>query len=461
MNELTYYVEDSIGGLEPDCGSDPVLAKILIDTLENKEEQFKAISSDGSLFIFNGIYWDRVKHNDLISMALLFDGLWLPGEKPKRLTVNLTKAKSIAETTLLIHDKKHDGMLDEVPAGVAALDGFWTVDENGCELLEHSPDNLCTWSYDFELSQDRPVKWLQFLDSLWKNDADKEDKIEALREWIGCALIGKGVDFARAALFLGSGGNGKSVLCRAVESLFPDEQVTSASPKQWDSDYTIATLRDSRLNVVAELPEYKALEASDMFKSVIAGDRISGRIIYQPPFTFTPRASHLFSANNLPSIPDTSSGFFRRFLVLSFNRSFTNDYALERRSQTDIMDDINKERPAIVYWALEGASRLLRRGEYTLPASHLNLIEQWHQDSDPVKDFILSCCTKGESPLADLYDDFKEYCIGTGRKAGSNKGLAKKLRLHGYKPKKTKGGTSYNLQTKVRADWDNFNSTPF
>jgi len=109
MNELTYYVEDSIENLEPDCGSDPVLAKILIETLENKDEQFKAISSDGSLFLFNGIYWDRVKHNDLISMSLLFDGLWLPGEKPKRLTVNLTKAKSIAETTLLIHDKKHDG----------------------------------------------------------------------------------------------------------------------------------------------------------------------------------------------------------------------------------------------------------------------------------------------------------------------------------------------------------------
>ena len=77
MNELTFYVEDSFEGLEPECGSDPVLAKILIDTLENKEEQFKAISSDGSLFIFNGIYWDRVKHNDLISMALLFDGLAL------------------------------------------------------------------------------------------------------------------------------------------------------------------------------------------------------------------------------------------------------------------------------------------------------------------------------------------------------------------------------------------------
>ena len=33
MNELTYYVEDSFEGLEPECGSDPVLAKILIDTL--------------------------------------------------------------------------------------------------------------------------------------------------------------------------------------------------------------------------------------------------------------------------------------------------------------------------------------------------------------------------------------------------------------------------------------------
>ena len=463
MNELTYYVENSLGNAEPPCGSDPILAKILLDTLEAKEESFKIVSSDGSLFLYNGICWDRLEHNDLVSMSLLFDGLWLPGDKPKRLTANLAKAQAVANTALLIHDVRHDKMFDAIPAGVAALDGFWTVDENGCDVLEHSPENLCTWSYDFEISSDKPVKWLKFLDSLWRDDPDKSAKFDALQEWLGCCLIGKAADFARALLCIGSGGNGKSVLCKAVESLFPEEQVTSASPKRWDHDYTLASLRDSRLNMVAELPEYKALESSDMFKSIIAGDRCSGRLPYQPPFSFVPRAGHIFSANALPNIGsgDYSAGFFRRFLCLQFTRSFTNDYALERRSQSEILGEIEEEKPSIVHWALQGASRLMRRGEYTLPASHNDTISQWHEDSDPVKDFIVACCGPGESPLADIYDDFKDFCLSTGRKHGSNKALAKRLRLHGYKPRRIAGGTAFNLLVKVPSEWNDCNSTPF
>ena len=58
MNELTYYVEESLRNAEPPCGSDPILSKILLDTLEDKEESFKIISADGSLFLYNGICWE-------------------------------------------------------------------------------------------------------------------------------------------------------------------------------------------------------------------------------------------------------------------------------------------------------------------------------------------------------------------------------------------------------------------
>jgi len=464
MNELTRYVSDSLSELTPSSGSDPVLARLLIEVLERKGEGFKTVSTDGSLYLFTGIHWERVTHEALKSMALELDGLWLPGEKPKRLMVNLKKAESIARTMLLIHEIREEKLFEGAPAGVAAADGFWTVDEFNADMLDHCPENLCTWSYDFEINpQVKPVKWLLFLDSLWRDDDDKQSKIDAAQEWLGACLIGKATDYSRALLCLGSGGNGKSLFMRCSELLFNSEQVSSASPKRWDHEYYVSTLINARLNVCAELPEYKALESSDMFKSVISGDRLSARQPHCPVYTFVPRCGHLFSANSLPSIGsgDYSDGFFRRFLVLSFNRSFTNDYALERRSQSDIIEEIEAERPAIVHWALEGASRLLRRGEYTLPHSHSETIVQWHEDSDPVKDFVKACCTGGESRLADLYDSFKDYCMSTGRRHGSSKAMAKRLRLHGHVSKLKTAGTTFDIQTKLRADWADCNYSSF
>ncbi len=456
MNELTTCVEEYLQHHTPEFGSDPILARMLLDALVSSSPEGRAVSSDGSLYIFDGAVWNRVEHNDLISMALLFDGLWLPGDKPKRLTVGLAKAQAVANTVLLIHEIKKDKFFNKVLPGVADKNGFWVIDEFGAEMLEHSPDNLCTWSYDFEIDpKAEPVKWLNFLRSLWRDDDDKDSKIAAIQEWLGCCLTGKSTAYSRCLLLVGKGGNGKSVLMDAVSSLWPDDRVTSASPKRWDHDYTLATLRDSSLNICAELPEYNALESSDMFKSVIAGDRCSGRLPYQPPFSFIPRAGHIFSANNLPSIGsgDYSDGFFRRFLIMEFNRSFTNDYALERRSQEEILGELKEEQAAIVHWALEGAARLLRHSAFTLPESHRETIAQWHADSDPVKDFTLACCSTGESSLSDLFQDFKTFCSATGRRYGSSRGMAKRLRLLGYKGTRRSTGTYFNIQAKLRAEW--------
>lgn len=464
MQELTNCVEEYLKIYTPDFGSDPVLARVLLDALVSSSPEGRAVSSDGSLYVYNGAVWNRIEHNTLVSMALLFDGLWLPGDKPKRLTVGLTKAQSVANTVLLIHEIRKDKFFDKALPGIADKNGFWVIDEFGSDMLEHSPSNLCTWAYDFEIEpKSEPVKWLAFLNSLWRDDDDKESKVAALQEWLGCCLTGRSTSFSRCLLLVGRGGNGKSVIMDAISALWPEDRVTSASPKRWGHDYTIASMRDSSLNICAELPEYNALESSDMFKSVISGDRVSGRVIFQPPFSYLPRAGHIFSANALPSIGsgDYSDGFFRRFLIMEFNRSFTSDYALERRSQDEILGELKEEQPAVVHWALEGAARLLRHGAFTLPESHRNTIAQWHADSDPVKDFTLACCGTGESTLASLFSDFKDFCSATGRRHGSARGMAKRLRLLGYSGARRSGGTFFNLQSKMRAEWSDCPSDPF
>ena len=257
---------------------------------------------------------------------------------------------------------------------------------------------------------------------------------------------------------MGRGGNGKSVLSSILEELFPPETVTTASPAHWDREYTVAGLRRSRFNVCSELPEYKALDTSDTFKAIVAGDRIEGRLPFKEPFSFRCQASHLFAANALPTVGngDFSLGFFRRFLIFPFNRIFTGgDAGMERRSQGDILDEIRAEHASVLMWALAGACRLLRRREYTLPASHTEALQEWHQDSDPVQDFVTSCCEEQQDGmlLKVLYDDFVTWCEAVGRRKMTNRTLAKRLRQLGIRCWKGHGGTRVGISTKMRSAW--------
>jgi P4 family phage/plasmid primase-like protien len=458
MLELTKHLDRYIQNHDIHFNSDPVLSRVLVDSQVMGNENGQAVSSGGSLYVFDGSIWNRIKHDDLISLASDLDGVFIQSSPPKRLTISISRADAIARMCLFLSEIREEKYFDKTPLGVAAQNGFWTVDDYTVSMMEHGPQHRATWGYDFEIDSDaRPDKFIRFLDSLWKGDPDKEDKKRLLQEWIGCCLIGKSPEYSRALLCVGGGGNGKSLLMKAVETLFPEERVTSASPKRWDHEYTAASLRDSSINIVSELPEYNALDSSDTFKSIVAGDRISGRLPYAPPFTFIPKCGHLFSANALPAIGsgDYSDGFFRRFAILEFNRSFTSEYALERRDPGEILAEVDEERPAIIYWALYGAVRLLRQGQYTLPDSHKKILEQWHIDSDPVKDFVTVCCTTGESSLSVLFSEFQDFCSETGRRSGSARTLAKRLRLSGFNSKHTRDGTVFNIQPRPKMEWLN------
>ena len=419
------------------------------------------ISCGGSLWVYDRTVWRRVDDKDLIMLCLLYDGKWMTiDKKPAIIPMTHRKAGNIATIAKTLHTTRRPSFFDQPPTGLTFKDGFWTIEDGALSCVPHHPRHKARFGYDFELdgTEGKADAWLKYLNSLWRDDDDKQQKIDALQEWIGVTLIGKATSYARAALFTGSGANGKSVLQSIIEELFPPENVTTASPAHWDKEYTVANLRDSLANICAELPEYRALDTSATFKAILSGDRVDARLPYKEPFSFRPVAGHLFAANALPNIGsgDFTHGFFRRFLLFTFNRNFAGgDAGMERRDQGEIMEEIRGEHPLILMWALHGACRLLRRGEYTLPASHQLSIEEWHQDSDPVQDFVLSCCTPdGEGTLLKhIYNDYTSWCESVGRKRMTNRTLAKRLRQLNVKAWKGNGGTKVALAVKLRADW--------
>jgi putative DNA primase/helicase len=163
---------------------------------------------------------------------------------------------------------------------------------------------------------------------------------------------------------------------------------------------------------------------------------------------FRPIAGHYFAANKLPGTQDQTEGFWRRFVVLTFNRSFTGDPTRDPNVHTRILA---AELPAIVSWLVAGAVRLLRQGDYTIPASHAKAIAAWRKDADQVALFLIA----ETRPLrddetehmgllaAELYSSYVEWARRNGHRPVASNTFGARLRGLGRAAKRTKAGMRY------------------
>jgi putative DNA primase/helicase len=234
------------------------------------------------------------------------------------------------------------------PPGVTFANGHVRVENKVATLLPPSPDHHARFGLPFAYEPGRPVPQLmRFFADIFRDDADRADKIRCMQEFLGACLLGIATRFEVAMILHGDGSNGKSRWLQIVKALFPPSTVTAVPPQAFGQDYARAQLVGSRLNIVSELPEGDILD-SGPFKAVASGEQIDGRNPYEKRVTFASVAGLLFAANRLPAVLDGSRGFWRKVLIVSFNRSFENDPARDTMIAHNI---IAAELPAIAAWA--------------------------------------------------------------------------------------------------------------
>jgi putative DNA primase/helicase len=202
---------------------------------------------------------------------------------------------------------------------------------------------------------------------------------------------------------------------------------------------------------VTELP--KGNIASEALKGLISGEPITGRPIRQAPFTYRPRAGHIFLSNRLPKSCDPSHGFWRRFVVIRFNRRFTDDVARDPWIADRL---VAVERPSIVSWMLEGAVRLMAQNGYTIPASHNSELTNWRRHPDPIAAFIgerTSPTARGRGTLAALlHRSYRKWAEKNGHEPVSLTMFGIRLGELDHIAKKTRKGMIYPLVVKADPD---------
>ncbi len=215
------------------------------------------------------------------------------------------------------------------------------------------------------------------------------------------------------------------------------------------AEYYAATLAGKLINLCSEMPQKEVIE-SETFKAAITGDSISGRHPAGKPFTFKARAAWIIAANQLPTVRDTTYGFWRRPLVLTFPNTFKG-----KAADKNLRATLKAELPGILAWAVEGARRLEAQGTYTALASSDEAIQEWKADSDSVATFakLHLESTRGEPRIkaTDLFEVYKEWCKAFNYHPVNLINFGKRLTRAGVPGKAYRKGKYYHV--KVVDHW--------
>jgi putative DNA primase/helicase len=244
---------------------------------------------------------------------------------------------------------------------------------------------------------------------------------------------------------VGGGGNGKSVLLNVLTHLVGAENVSHAHIEQLGKNFVRAELEGKLLNISPEISA-NAKMADGYLKQIVSADKVQAERKFKPSFSFRPFVKLIAATNHLPRLTDSSEGFFRRAIILTFNRRFAQaeqDPLLEGR--------LLEELPGILVWAVEGLQELRERGAFAIPPSSAAALETYRTESDPEGMFIESCLARvqrgGMSP-AKIYSEYLVWCKTFGFTTKTVIGFGKRLSDFGFDHRRSRGKKLWLVASK-------------
>lgn len=281
-----------------------------------------------------------------------------------------------------------------------------TLDTHRFRLLPHDARYRLTTKVPIEWSETAQCeRWETFLSELFRDDIDREQKIRFLQEFAGYCLV-PDVSQHKFLWLIGGGGNGKSVFLNILRRLIGEANVSNAHLDRLDDKGVRAELQGKLVNISSEMSAEVTI-ADGYLKEIVAGDVIEAERKYKPSFSFRPYVRLIGATNHLPRLLDTSDGFFRRAVVIQFNRQFTGE-----ECDPLLEEKLVAELPGILRWAVDGLRRLRSRGHFEIPPSSNALLARYRVEADPVALFAeerLERSSDGRVRTADLYDHYEAW----------------------------------------------------
>ncbi|MCX6401492.1 MAG: phage/plasmid primase, P4 family [Propionibacteriales bacterium] len=380
-------------------------------------------------------------------MWVWLDGVWRPDDREihERLVDILDKRFTPGRMTTVVQYLK--GMrelpvIESLPVGQYINFRNVLLDWKTGTSSAHHPAILSTVQLAVDWNPEATCP--NFLE--WLATVVDADSVPFVQELVGYMMF-SGNPFEKAFMLIGAGRNGKGTFLSVISSMLGKPNLSGVRLQQMSTTkhrFAIADLYGRLANIAGDLDSTRIEETGD-FKMVIGNDEVRAEHKGASSFMFKPFATHIFSANVIPTSTDTTSGYLDKWIVLKFPNYFGDrpDTGLKSRLST------TAELEGVAAWGINGLQRLMARGHFDLPPSMLAAKSEFELAVDPVRGFMTECATPGGSEaLSDIYPVYLAWCHEQSRRPlGKQKFNERIASLPGITKLKTSGIDTFKGMT--------------
>jgi putative DNA primase/helicase len=278
-------------------------------------------------------------------------------------------------------------------------------------LIAHTPFlmNTNSLNFDFNPAASIPEEWHKFLNDLWPEDIESQ---QTLQEWFGYFLI-QDARLHKIFLLIGPPRSGKGTIGRILYELLGSSNVIGPTLSSLAGDFGLLSFLNKMLAIIsdARISSKGQNIIIERLLSISGQDPLTIDRKYLSPITVQLPTRIMIMSNELPDLKDASGALWNRYVVLTLSKSWLG------KEDSDLFNRLQKDLPGILLWALEGLSRLQRRGRFLQPSSSFSIIEELVTMTSPIQAFVKDRCEiKPQAMIsaADLFSAWKEWCAFTG-----------------------------------------------
>jgi P4 family phage/plasmid primase-like protien len=351
-----------------------------------------AVGADGDLLVYRDGYFQPEKQFLAMEMTNRLGDDFRPAH------VSAVEQFMIARLTAsgrVIMGVQHPGLLNLANGMLDPMTG---------SLVAHDPKFLSTvrWTIAWQPESRAPMyeKWMA------SQVGDQTDDLEE----VTAAMLDTRRIPSKAILLYGPSRTGKSTYERLMKSVAGQRNTSALTLHQLVNDrFAPAGLFGMVLNCAADLSS-RHIDDVSQFKALTGGDLVQAERKYGQPFAFVNCALFVFSANEIPSVSESSRAYEERVKPFRFDRTFIG------REDPAIEEALMLELPGIFVRWVSALQRLRGRGQH-LPTRH-DVSEEFGQRSDRVKAFLSEWTVPDEKGITRnrLYSAYVEWATESGTK---------------------------------------------
>ena len=288
------------------------------------------------------------------------------------------------------------------------------------EQMPHDPSFLSTIRIPiFYDPKAQCPRFLEFLHDVLSGDKQLFDLLqELLGYWLTALTI-----IQKAVCFAGPGSNGKTLLSNLVCHLCGAENVANVPLSLMTGRFGLHNLPEKILNISAENEFHEQCIDSQTFKVLTGSDKVTIERKYRDQFSCRLFCKLLLLCNSLPNTNDHSVGYYRRFIIIPFQKIFIDSKEAQSMSPNLPVADLEletkllAEMEGILVFALNGLRRL-QQNNFRLTGSTAadQALEDYRKSQNPILDFfstMIQVCPETantSTQRAEIFKAFKDWC---------------------------------------------------